>query len=141
MNKILFFFAAIALSVAAHAQESSSEYPAYKIVFQMTSSDTLAHKALMNQIGNITVVAPQTQIEVVCHGPGLTMLQKSTSVVSPKVKELTEKGVDFLACEYSMKVHNVSKEEMLPAAGYVKAGILHIAGRQTEGWSYIKSGF
>jgi intracellular sulfur oxidation DsrE/DsrF family protein len=40
-----------------------------------------------------------------------------------------------------MKERNVSKEQIIPEAGFVKAGILEIVIKQEEGWSYIKSGF
>lgn len=113
----------------------------YRIIFQLATSDTLAHKALMRQIGNITTVAPKTRMEVVCHGPGLHLLQAAKTTVGPKITEFSQKGVVFSACEFSMKERKVSKEEMLPAATYVEAGILHIVMRQDQGWQYIKSGF
>lgn len=37
----------------------------HRIVFQLSTNETLAHKALMKQIKNITSVAPDTKIEVV----------------------------------------------------------------------------
>ncbi|MCS6818676.1 MAG: DsrE family protein [Chitinophagales bacterium] len=112
-----------------------------KIIFQLTTDDTLAHKALMKQLGNITSVDPSVQIEVVCHGPGLDMLRKDKSTVSPKIEEFSRKGIVFKACEFSMKERNVPNEKILPSAQFVKAGIIYIVNRQREGWSYIKSGF
>lgn len=122
-------------------KEVKLEDTSYRIIFQLTTADTLAHKALMKQIGNMTSVAPATQIEVVCHGPGLTLLQQSKSKVSDKIKEYASKGVVFSACEFSMKERNVAREDILPQAGFVRAGILHIVMRQDQGWYYIKSGF
>jgi uncharacterized protein len=49
---------------------SQSEKSEIKIVFQLATSDTTAHKALMKQLGNILATEPSTKIEVVCHGPG-----------------------------------------------------------------------
>jgi intracellular sulfur oxidation DsrE/DsrF family protein len=86
-------------------------------------------------------VAPGTQIEVVCHGPGLEMLQAEKSVVAKKLKEHVAKGVSFVACEFSMKERKVSKEQLLPEAGTVEAGIIEIVKKQSQGWFYIKSGF
>lgn len=113
----------------------------YKIIFQMTTNDPMAHKALMKQINNITTVAPQTQIEVVCHGPGLEMLVASKTTVAEKLEAFTKKGVKFNACEFSMSERNVQKSEVLSVAGYVKAGILEIVSKQQAGWYYIKAGF
>lgn len=112
-----------------------------KIIFQLSIGDTMAHKALMKQLGNISSVEPTTKIEVVCHGPGLDMLRKDKSTVSDKINEFSQKGIVFNACEFSMKERNVTPEQILPSAKFVKAGIIYIVTKQREGWSYIKSGF
>ena len=114
---------------------------AHKIVFQLSTGDTLAHKALMKQIGNITSVAPGTKIEVVCHGPGLNMLVADQTIVHDKLKQFTKAGIEFLACEFSMKERKVAKEKIIAEAGYTVAGIVEIVSKQEQGWSYIKAGF
>ena len=124
------------------ADEPGNKKPGvHKIVFQLSIDDTLAHKALMKQLTNIITVSPDTKIEVVCHGPGLNMLTDAKTTVLPKIKELTEKGILFVACEFSLKERNVDKSAILKEAGFVKAGIIEIVTKQEEGWSYIKSGF
>ncbi len=122
------------------AKTETGNHP-HKIVFQLTTDDTLAHKALMKQLNNITSVAPGTQIEVVCHGPGLSMLITGKTIVQDKMQQVKQKGVVFIACEFSMSERNVSKDKIVPEAGFVKAGIIEIVSKQEEGWSYIKSGF
>lgn len=112
-----------------------------KIVFQLSVADTMAHKALMKQLGNITSVEPNVRIEVVCHGPGLDMLRNDKSTVAEMVASFSKKGVVFNACEFSMKERNVTHQQILPSAKFVKAGILYIVSKQQAGWSYIKSGF
>jgi intracellular sulfur oxidation DsrE/DsrF family protein len=47
----------------------------------------------------------------------------------------------FLACENTIKEKQLDRTKVLPEAGYVAAGIIHIVVRQEEGWSYIKAGF
>jgi intracellular sulfur oxidation DsrE/DsrF family protein len=113
----------------------------HKIVFQLSINDTLAHKALMKQLGNILSVAPDTKIEIVCHGPGLEMLQTGKSIVAEKIAGFAKRGVEFMACEFSMKERKVDKSQIIPAAGFVEAGIIEIVSKQEKGWSYIKSGF
>jgi intracellular sulfur oxidation DsrE/DsrF family protein len=125
----------------AKSQDASGNYGAYKIVFQMSTSDTNAHKALMKQLSNITSESPETKIQVICHGPGLSFIQKDKSVVVEKVNAAIKKGIKISACEFSLKERKVSKEEILPTASYVKAGILELVKLQKEGWYYIKSGF
>lgn len=112
-----------------------------QILFQLTTSDTLAHKALMKQVNNILSVAPDSKIEIVCHGPGIGMLQTKKTVVAPKVEEFKKNGVVFTVCEFSLKERQVSREEILPQAQYVPAGIIHIVDQENSGWTYVKAGF
>ncbi|MEY3982463.1 MAG: hypothetical protein RL160_20 [Bacteroidota bacterium] len=124
------------------AQAATEHKPKpHRIIFQMVSGDTQSHKALMKQLQNITSVAPSTQIEVVCHGPGLNMLTSDKSVVGSQLNTMVGKGIAFYACEFSMKERKVAQERILPGIGFVKAGIIAIVERQEQGWSYIKAGF
>lgn len=149
MKNIVFIFLMMASGYSAIAQSKDSDkapmeesqYGSYSIIFQLSSSDTLVHKALMRQIGNIRTVAPQTKIEVVCHGPGLTMLQTDKSIVIKKLDEFAAAGVEFNACEFTMKEKKVKREELVASSGTVEAGIMEIVKKQSEGWFYIKAGF
>jgi len=115
--------------------------PIHRIIFQLVSGDTLGHKQLMKQLNNIQSVAPGTQMEVVCHGPGLDMLVAEKSTVADKIRKLTQSGVVFYACEFSMTERKVEKKALISDAGLVPAGIIEIVKRQEQGWSYIKAGF
>lgn len=147
-NNILIVIISL-LSIQAFAQNKSNasahtitnNTQIHRIVFQLSTDDTLAHKALMKQLNNITSVAPDTKIEVVCHGPGLSILMKDKTMVLEKIQQLHKKGIEFVACEFSMSERNVPKEKLISEAGYVKAGIIEIVSKQEEGWSYIKAGF
>lgn len=111
-----------------------------KIVMQLTSADTTAHKMLMKQLKNILSVAPDTKIEVVCHGPGLSMLVFDKTIVAKQMQEAVDKGVDFAACRFSMKERNVTEEQLFKRARIVEAGIIEIVDKQNAGWAYIKAG-
>ncbi|MBK6273495.1 MAG: DsrE family protein [Saprospirales bacterium] len=143
MKKLVFIVLTtlIVFNISAKSSKSKSKESVHKIVFQLTTNDTLAHKSLMKQLNNITSVAPTTKIEVVCHGPGLDMLVTGKTIVQEKIKQLKAIGVDFIACEFSIKERNVPIEKIIPEAGFVKAGIIEIVTKQEQGWSYIKSGF
>jgi intracellular sulfur oxidation DsrE/DsrF family protein len=134
MKRLSFTLFILAFASSMYAQS-------HKIIFQLTTSDSLAHKALMKQLGNILSVSPDTKMEVVCHGPGLEMLQTAKSRVSPKVAEFISKGVAFHACEFSMKERKVEKGELMKDVTTVPAGIIHIISKQEQGYSYIKAGF
>jgi len=135
---ILLLVILIGGSLAAMAQDGARQH---RIVMQLTSGDTLVHKNLMKQFRNMKEAAPTMQLEVVCHGPGMDMLMSDRSVVQEKVKEFAAKGIVFLACENTIAERKLDRAKVLPEAGYVKAGIIHIVERQEEGWSYIKAGF
>ncbi len=113
----------------------------HRIVIQLTSGDTLVHKNLMKQFRNMLEASPTAKIEVVCHGPGMDMLMSDRSVVEGRVKEFASKGVAFMACDNTIRERQLDPAKVLPEAGHVKAGIIHIVERQEDGWSYIKAGF
>lgn len=115
--------------------------PKHRIVMQLVSGDTLVHKGLMRQLRNMLEAAPDLQIELVCHGPGMDLLMSDRSIVADKVKQFSERGIVFLACENTIKELNLDRSKVLPEAGFVKAGIIHVVERQEQGWSYIKAGF
>jgi intracellular sulfur oxidation DsrE/DsrF family protein len=125
---------------SAQTGQFDTDMAEHKIIFQLTSADTTVHKMMVKQLGNILAAAPNCKIEVVCHGPGLDALRTNHTIVYPKIKELHAKGVQFIACENTLKERKISKEEIIPESGYVKAGILEIVKKQEEGWSYIRVG-
>lgn len=151
MKKLFVAVILLASAFAVNAQNEKHVCPddemktekksVHKIIFQITTEDTLAQKALMKQLNNILTLAPDTKLEVVCHGPGLNMLVTSKTIVQDKIAQMKKKGVEFVACEFSMSERNVPKEKIIAEAGFVKGGIIEIVTKQEEGWSYIKSGF
>ncbi len=142
MKNYLLLTALMLMSGFIFAQNESSDVDLaqHKIVFQLTSADTNVHKMLVRQLGNVLAAAPNSKIEVVCHGPGITMLTTRQTIVHPKVSELKGKGIDFVVCENTLKEKKVTKEEIIPEAAFVKAGIIEIVKKQEEGWSYIRAG-
>ena len=141
------FFASLTLMLAAsfalNAQNQSEvmSLANHKIVFQLTSDDTLVHKAVIKQIRNIFKAAPNASVEVVCHNKGITLLQTAATKHASDVKELKGRGVDFVACENTMRERKIKKEDLLPDIRTVPAGIIEIVMKQEQGWSYIKAGF
>jgi intracellular sulfur oxidation DsrE/DsrF family protein len=141
MKKILLVIMLFVVSNSLSAQSANGQAASYqglKIVFQLTSADTVIHQTLMSQLKNYYSVAPDTKFEVVCHGGGLNMLLKKSCVIKDQIKMYADKGVSFVACEFAMKKRNVTKEELVDGAGTVISGVLEIAKKQQEGWSYIK---
>lgn len=133
--------ALVMLSMSVYSQTKADiQKPEHKIIFQLTSGDTTAHKQLIKQFNNILSVSPTTKIEVVCHGAGLDMLVSGKTIVEDKIKILADKGVVFNACEFSIKERKVDRSKIISVSGFVPAGIVEIVNKQEQGWSYIKAG-
>jgi intracellular sulfur oxidation DsrE/DsrF family protein len=140
-KKVSVVIALVMLSMSVYSQtKADNQKPEHKIIFQLTSGDTTAHKQLMKQFSNILSVSPTTKIEVVCHGAGLDMLVSGKTIVEDKIKVLAERGVAFNACEFSIKERKVDRSKIISVSGFVPAGIVEIVSKQEQGWSYIKAG-
>jgi intracellular sulfur oxidation DsrE/DsrF family protein len=139
MKTYLLLIALLVGAFTAQAQDKTARQ--HRIVMQLVSGDTLVQKGLMRQLGNMLEAAPTMQLEVVCHGHGMDLLMSDRSIVADKVKSFSERGIVFLACENTIKEKKLDRSKVIPEAGYVKAGIIHIVERQEDGWSYIKAGF
>ena len=106
---IMLFVVSNSLSAQSANGQTAAKYQGLKIVFQLTSADTVIHQTLMSQLKNYYSVAPDTKFEVVCHGGGLNMLLKKTCVIQDQIKMYADQGVSFVACEFAMKKRNVTK--------------------------------
>jgi uncharacterized protein len=144
MKYLFLFFFALSATFAAQAQ--STEAPVVtqkklKVVFHLTTNDTLAQKSLIKQLANFQHAAPKAKLEVVCHNNGISLLQLSTTKQAEKIRELSEKGVDFVACENTMRERKIKREELVPTCRTVPSGVVEVVLKQDKGWSYIKAGF
>ncbi|HEV8082604.1 MAG TPA: DsrE family protein [Chitinophagaceae bacterium] len=111
----------------------------YKVVFDLTSNDTMNHKAVIRWTNEIIKASKDAQVEVVFYGNSLDMVQKDKSVVAGDVAKLSaNKNVSFKVCSVAMKAHNVDKSQLIPGVETVPDGIYEIVTKQREGWAYIK---
>jgi intracellular sulfur oxidation DsrE/DsrF family protein len=122
-------------------QMPDNEKKSTRVVFQLTTPDTAAYRALARQLNNLLEGLPKAQIEVVVHNKGIAMLQKQKSNVVPELEALATKGIQFVACEQTMKQQKLEKSDILPLAGFVPRGLVEIIQKQEQGWAYIKAGF
>jgi intracellular sulfur oxidation DsrE/DsrF family protein len=118
----------------------SAQKAPYKVVFDVTSSDTVLHKMVMRWVGEILITEPNAEIEVVFYAKSLDMITKDKSIVADNViKFAAKKNVAFRVCEVAMKNNNVGKNQLLNGVGTVPDGIYEIISKQHEGWGYIKA--
>jgi uncharacterized protein len=112
-----------------------------KIVFQLASNDTLVHKGFVKQLANALIAAPNAKIEVVCHSNGIEFLTILKTTQALKIAELKAKGVEFAACENTLRERKIAKTDILKEAIFVPSGIIEIVLKQEDGWHYLKAGF
>jgi intracellular sulfur oxidation DsrE/DsrF family protein len=111
----------------------------YKVVFDLTSKDTNAHKTVMRQVKGIAKERPDAHLEVVIYSGAIDIARKSTSPYAADIEALTKSpNVSFKVCNGTMKRLNVTAAELIPGVQVVPDGIYEIISRQKEGWGYIK---
>lgn len=138
-----FLIFALALPLFGLAQgEAPSVMSAkkHKVVFQLTSSDTLVHKALIKQLNNFLNAAPKSKLEVVCHNNGITFLQTGVTKQADAIRALKVRGVDFVACENTMRERKLTRANLVDECRTVPAGIVEIVLKQEKRWAYIRAG-
>jgi uncharacterized protein len=144
MKKLLFiaFLSAFAASLTAQIANTPVVVTTkkLKVVFQLTTADTLAHKALVRQCTNFLNAAPNAKIEVVCHSNGITFLENATTKQGAKIRELKAQGIDFAACENTMRERKIKPEALVSECRIVPSGVVEVVLKQEKGWSYIKAG-
>lgn len=134
MKKSLFFSIFLLAIQATHAQPKD-----YKVVFDLTTRDTLHQKAVMRWINEISASVPDAKFEVVMYGQGLTLVEKGKSYMEQNVVQaLTNKNVSFKVCAIALKNQHVDKSELINGVELVPDGIYEIITKQREGWGYIK---
>ncbi len=142
MKPYLWFIMALALPYLAAGQTTAPVMSTkkHKVIFHLTSSDTLAQKALAKQLNNFLIAAPNARLEVVCHNNGISFLQTSATKQYEAIRDLHGRGVDFVACENTLRERKIKREELIAECRTVPAGIVEVVLRQEQGWSYIKAG-
>jgi uncharacterized protein len=133
MKRIIFLVSLLCFYSLLQAQKD------YKVVFDLTSRDSVDHKNIIRWLNEITAAEPGANLEVVLYGKSLDMVTKDKSVVSNAVQQFASRpNIAFKVCAIAMKNNNVDKTQLLPGVQVVPDGIYEIIEKQKEGWGYIK---
>jgi intracellular sulfur oxidation DsrE/DsrF family protein len=112
---------------------------AYRVVFDITSSDTADQKAVLRQVRSIAQSRPDAQLEVAIYGEALDMVTKGKSDYADAIQELSNnKKASFKVCAATMKRMNIDKSQLIAGVETVPDAIYEIVSKQHEGWGYIK---
>jgi len=133
MKRILLSAAVMLCSFLLKAQKD------YKVVFDLTSGDSLSQQTAIRWVSEITKAEPTAQVEVVMFGKGLPLAVKDRSVVADAVTSLAaNKNVAFKVCAIALANQKIDKSQLLPGVQTVPDGIYEVISKQREGWGYIK---
>lgn len=136
MKKILISLFAVMQLFATNAQEKNQ-----KIIIDVTSTDNKVYQSILLTLDLMTSENANTKLDVIVYGEAVPMLMKNQSIVAQQiVKYATNKNVQFSACEISMKLFNIKKEQLLTGVTTVNNAVSEIIKKQNLGWGYIKSG-
>ncbi len=120
------------VSIAVNAQT-------HKVVVQLNTSDTLVWHGALKNISNLqTALGPNTQIELVAHGAGISILVDGKTTQKAKIAELAATGVLFKACENTIRERKIDRSTILTQVGTVPSGVAEVVLKQEAGWAYLK---
>jgi uncharacterized protein len=116
----------------------SQQHP-YRVVFDLTSRDTLDQKAVLRWIREVSTSSPKAQMEVVMYGKGFELVMPERSAFINDVRDaLKNPNVSFKVCAVALKNNNVDKSQLVAGVGTVPDGIYEIVSKQQDNWGYIK---
>ena len=127
---------AMLLPMAAIAQSQPAKN---KAVFQVSDGDPQKWNLTLNNAKNVQddLGSESVDLEIVVYGPGIGML-KGDSPVAKRIADALKSGVKVVACENTMKAQKLVYADMLPAIGYVPAGVVELIKKQQEVYAYIR---
>jgi intracellular sulfur oxidation DsrE/DsrF family protein len=135
MKKFQFVLGLLFCTVTLMAQRTD-----YKVVFDLTSRDTLDQRNMVRWLKEISESNPEAKMEVVMYAKGLEMVVKDKSYVTEDITRLSaNKNITFSVCAVAMKNNNITSDQLLPGVNVVPDGIYEIISKQREGWGYIKA--
>ena len=131
------FLAFIAIAVHAAAGDP------IKVVYHNNEDADHAPQMLRN-VRNHLNADPGVKIVVVSHAAGIDFLlrgakDKNGNPFEVTVQDLVSKGVEFRACEYTLKSRNIDPKNVIEEAKLVPSGVAEVARLQAqEGYVYLK---
>jgi intracellular sulfur oxidation DsrE/DsrF family protein len=111
----------------------------YRVVFDLTSRDTLEQKAVLRWLREVGTASPSAQMEVVMYGKGFELVMPDRSAYTADVQQaLKNPNVSFKVCEIALRNNNVEKSQLIAGVQTVPDGIHELVMKQQEHWGYIK---
>lgn len=120
--------AALATGLLAQAAEGT-------VVYHI--NDSASASALLVNVGNHLVAAPDNRIHVVSHGRGIDFLLRDArdgngEAYAYRIKALADKGVQFKVCRNTLRGRKLDDNAVEIGVIVVPAGVVEIARLQLE---------
>ena len=134
---LLAVFAGIAMTALAAVGDP------VKVVYHMNEGVDHAPQMLRN-IRNHLNADPKAKIVVVAHAAGIDFLlrdakDRNGNPFEVTVQDLVSRGVEFRACEYTLRSRNIDPKNVIQEAKLVPSGVAEVARLQAqEGFVYLK---
>ncbi len=111
----------------------------YRVVFDLTSRDTLEQKAVLRWLREVGASSPDAQMEVVMYGKGFELVMPERSAYLADVKEaMKNPNIMFKVCAIALRNNSIDKSQLLPGVQTVPDGIYELVLKQQDHWGYIK---
>lgn len=135
--KRMLFVAVLALASVGFVNRPARDY---RVVFDLTSRDSLDQKAVMRWVKEVATSNPDAKVEVVMYGKGFELVMSDRSTVAAEVQEaIRNPNVSFRVCAVALKNNKVETSQLLPGVETVPDGIYELVEKQRDGWGYIKA--
>ncbi|MEX2233676.1 MAG: DsrE family protein [Cyclobacteriaceae bacterium] len=129
----------IVLMLILFSAQAFSQTKPLRILFDITSKDTLTHQAVLRHVKGMATAYPDALLEVVIYGGAWPMVVNGKTSGKSVVEKLAQqKNVSFKICSITMERFNVEKSQLITGVQVVPDGIIEIVTKQGEGWGYIK---
>jgi len=131
--------AVVAIAFLSLGLVRATQKSSYRVVFDLTSRDTLEQRAVLRWLKEVSNASPDAQLEVVMYGKGFELVMPDRSAYANDVKEaMKNPNVSFKVCAIALRNNNVDKSQLIAGVQTVPDGIHEIVMKQQEHWGYIK---
>ncbi|MEO6405433.1 MAG: DsrE family protein [Ferruginibacter sp.] len=132
LSLIFAFLTMLALNVCAQQTD-------YKVVFDMSTRDSLSQLAVIREVQLIKDNNPAAKIEVVVYGQGINLVLKEKTKQAETISKLAaDPNITFKVCAFTMQRFQVDETKLVPGVTVVPDGIYEIISKERAGWGYIK---
>lgn len=117
--------------------------PTHKVVYQFNKADAEYQQHVLFSVGAmLRKYGDDIHIVVTCFGPGIHILAQFpkrpvSKEIRQRVASLAQYGVEFHACDNTLKSLGWTQDDLLPFASVVESGAADLMELQEKGYAYI----